>query len=117
MWRHRKQFKALETAGTVAFGPVGIAGTTLPETRAYDELAEAGRGDPASLVPHLEKLVRTASPAGRVYAAEVLDRLDPAAGRRAWERLSGETGEFMTMHGCVGGRSTLAEYASGRLGD
>jgi hypothetical protein len=115
MWSHRRQFKALEKAGTVAFGPVGIAGTTLPETQAYDDLIEAGRDDPAGLVPRLEKLVREATPAGRIYAAEALNRLDPPAGRRAWQRLTSETAEFMTMHGCIGGRSTLAEYAADRL--
>jgi hypothetical protein len=117
MWRHRRKLKALAKADTVAFGPVGIAATVLPETQAYDDLVEAGRGDPAGLVPHLEKLVREASPAGKIYAAEAIDRINPVAGRRAWEQLVGETGDFMTLNGCVGGRSTVAEYASGRLAD
>jgi hypothetical protein len=115
MWRHRGKLKALAKAETVAFGPVGIAGTVLPATQAYDDLVEAGRGDPAGLVPRLEKLLREATPAGKIYAAEAIDRINPVAGRRAWERLAGETGEFMTLNGCVGGRSTLAGYASGRL--
>lgn len=116
MWKHRGQLKALAKAGTVAFGPVGIAAKTLPETQAFDELIEAGRDDPAGLVPRLEKLVREASPAGKIYAAEALGRIDPAAGRRAWERLAGDQGEFMTMNGCIAGRQTLAGYAGGRLG-
>jgi hypothetical protein len=115
MWKHRGQLKALAKADTVAFGPVGIAATVLPATQAFDDLVEAGRGDPAGLVPRLERLMREASPAGKVYAAEALGRIDPAAGRRAWERLAVDTGEFMTLSGCVGGRSTLAEYATGRL--
>jgi len=115
MWKHRGKLTALAKAGTVAFGPVGIAATILPETQAYDDLVEAGRADPAGLVPRLEKLVREASPAGKIYAAEALGRIDPAAGRRAWEHLAADSGAFMTLNGCIGGRSTLAEYAAGRL--
>jgi hypothetical protein len=116
MWKHRGQLKALKKAGTVAFGPVGFAAKTLPETQAFDDLIEAGRDDPAGLVPRLEKLVREASPAGKVYAAEALGRIDPAAGRRAWARLAADEGDFMTMNGCVAGRESLAGYAAGRLG-
>jgi hypothetical protein len=115
MWKHRAQLKTLAKAERVAFGPTGIGGRILPATRAYDELVEAGRDDPADLVPKLEKLVRTASPAGRVYAAEALTGIDPAAGRRAWERLTGESGEVMSINGCIAGRSTLSEYATQRL--
>jgi hypothetical protein len=115
MWKHRGKLKALANADTVAFGPVGIAATLLPETQAYDDLVDAGRDDPAGLVPRLEKLVREASPAGKIYAAEAIARINPVAGRRAWEWLATDSGEFMTLNGCIGGRGTLAEYAMGRL--
>jgi len=115
MWKHRAQLKALAKAERVAFGPTGIGGRILPETRAFDELVEAGREAPAGLRPKLEKLLRDASPAGKVYAAEALTSIDPPAGRRAWERLTGEPGEVMSINGCIPGRTTLAEYASQRL--
>jgi hypothetical protein len=112
MWKHRSQLKTLAKAGTVAFGPVGLAATTLPETRAHDELLDAG--DP-SLLPRLSRLLSTATPAGKVYAASLIGHLDRAAGRLAWERLAGERSEVHTFVGCVGGHTTLAEYAADRL--
>jgi hypothetical protein len=112
MWKYRSQLKALAKAGTVAFGPVGLAAKTLPETKAHDDLAEARD---ATLLPRLEKLLGTATPAGRIYAASLINDLDPAAGRRAWERLAGQNAEVTTFQGCVGGRTTLASYANERL--
>jgi hypothetical protein len=112
MWKYRSQLKALARAGTVAFGPVGLAATTLPETKAYDDLA--GERDPA-LLARLEKLLVTGTPAGKVYAASLIAGLDPAAGRRAWQRLAADSAEVNTFHGCVGGRTTLASYANERL--
>jgi len=107
----------LAQAGTVAFGGVGIASTTLPETAAYLALGRRIDDAPAEaeLRPELERLVATATPAGKVYAADLLSRLDPAAGRRAWERLADDPAQVSTFTGCVMGRTTLAEYARGRM--
>jgi hypothetical protein len=110
----------LAKAGTVAFGGVGIAGTTLPETASYfaiRERADAGRdGDGrAELRPALERLLTTATPAGRVYAADLLGHLDRAAGQAAWHQLAAQPGDVSTFTGCLMGRSTLAEYARGRI--
>jgi hypothetical protein len=110
--KYRKQLAALEKASSVAFDGVGITGALLPETQAYDELAAAG--DPA-LKPRLERLLDKATPAGKVYAALLLTRLDPAAGRQAWQRLAHDPTEFSTFSGCLMGSSTLAEYAAARL--
>jgi hypothetical protein len=110
--KYDKQLRALEKASSVAFGGVGVAATILPETQAYDELA--GARDPA-LKPRLERLVAKATPAGKVYAALLLDRIDPAAGRRAWQRLARDTTPVSTFSGCLMGSSTLAEYAATQL--
>jgi hypothetical protein len=112
MWKYRSQLKALARAGTVAFGPVGLAAKTLPETRAYDELA---RARDVALMSRLDRLLATGTPAGKVYAASLISDLDPAAGRRAWQRLAAENAEVTTFAGCVGGRTTLASYANERL--
>jgi hypothetical protein len=112
MGRYDKQLKTLAEAETVAFGPIGFAAHTLPATEAFDELSESA--DPA-LRPGLERLLDKATPAGKVYAAMLLGRLDPAAGRRAWQRLAGERDEFTTFSGCVGGRAILADYAANQL--
>lgn len=110
--RYDKPLKALEKASSLAFGGIGITGAVLPETQAYEDLAVAR--DPA-LVPPLERLLDRATPAGKVYAALLLARLDPEAGRRAWQRLAGDPSEFSTFSGCVMGSSTLAEYAAAQL--
>lgn len=106
----------LHRAETVAFGPVGIAGSLLPVTEAYRRV-EAALGDhPEEVRGQLDRLLTTGSPAGRVYAAALLDRLDPPAGRAAWERLRDDPAEVGTFTGCVMGRTTLREYAEDRLG-
>lgn len=105
----------LRQADMVAFGGVGIAGTVLPVTEAYRRV-EAALGDgPEDLRGQLERLLDEGTPAGRVYAATLLERVDPAAGRAAWTALRDDPAEFGTFIGCVMGRSTLREYASERL--
>jgi hypothetical protein len=108
------QLRELAKAGAVAFGGVGIAGTVLPETAAYDTLAEEAAEHGATLRLHLERLLSTATPAGKVYAALLLDRVDPEAGRDAWRRLAGDRSPVQTFQGCIAGRTTLAEYAANR---
>jgi len=102
----------LEKAETVAFGGVGFAGEVLPPTRAYFDLAERLGPD---LRPDLERLLDRATPAGKVYAADLLDRLDRDAGRAAWRKLSTDTSAVSTFSGCLMGRTTLADYAAARL--
>jgi hypothetical protein len=107
----------LAEAGTIAFGGVGIASTTLPETEAYFALGKRASGPAAAqLRPALEHLLARATPAGKVYAADLLGQLDPEAGRQAWQRLTTDHAPVSTFTGCVMGRTTLAEYAHGRLG-
>jgi hypothetical protein len=108
----------LAEAGTVAFGGVGIANATLPETEAYFTLGKrAGGADGNELRAELERLLSSATPAGKVYAADLLGQLDPEAGRAAWQRLAEDPAPVSTFHGCVMGKTTLAEYAKGRLAD
>ena len=101
----KRHLKELESADVVAFGGVGFAGEVLPVTRAYDAIA--GQLSPA-LRPSLDR----ATPAGKVYAATLLGRLDPQAGREAWQRLAGDRSAVNTFSGCVKGRTTLSAYAS-----
>jgi hypothetical protein len=103
--------RALADADTVAFGPVGFAARTLPATEAYRVVERAG--EPAR--PYLDWLLGHASPAGKVYAATLLDRLDPAAGRAAWQRLTGERAAVQTFSGCIVGRTTVGEYAAAAM--
>jgi hypothetical protein len=106
-----KHLRTLAKAGTVAFGGVGFAGTILPETAAFDALAAEVGHRGAALRPGLERLVATATPAGKVYAAILLGRIDPAAGRDAWRKLAHDKSPVDTFSGCIMGQTTLAEYA------
>jgi hypothetical protein len=102
-------------ADTLAFGGVGIAGTLLPATRAYFTVEEGLRRHGAALRPQLEKLLGSATPAGRLYVAELLTHVDADAGQAAWKRLAGESGDVRTFTGCIMGSTTVSRYAGQRL--
>jgi hypothetical protein len=104
-----RNLRDLEQAEVVAFGGVGFAGEVLSVTRAFDDVA--GQLSPA-LRPRLDRLLDRGSPAGRVYAAVLLGRLDPRAGRDAWQRLANDRSPVETFIGCVKDRTTLAEYVA-----
>ncbi|MCI4063567.1 hypothetical protein MRQ36_13630 [Micromonospora sp. R77] len=107
--------KELAKADTVAFGGVGIAGTLLPATEAYRHVERALDEHPAEARKKVDWLLKHGSPAGKAYAASLLDRVDAEAGRAAWSRLRDHDDEFTTFSGCVMGRATLGEYAAERL--
>ncbi|GAA1801161.1 hypothetical protein HC028_08410 [Planosporangium flavigriseum] len=104
-----RALQELERADVVAFGGVGFAGEVLSVTRAFDAIVEQLSPE---LHPRLDRLFDRASPAGRVYAAVLLGRIDPDAGRHAWQRLEGDRAPVETFSGCVKNRTTLAEYAA-----
>ncbi|MGK5737563.1 hypothetical protein [Micromonospora sp. URMC 103] len=105
----------LARADTLAFGGVGFAGTVLPVTEAYQRVEAALGARPEEVRGHVDRLLDRGSPAGRAYAATLLEHLDPAAGREAWTALRDDPGEFTTFTGCVMGRSALGTYAAERL--
>lgn len=105
----------LARADTLAFGGVGIASQILPATDAYRYVERALQEHPEQARKKVDWLLRHGSPAGKAYAAALLDTVDRAAGRAAWERLRDDDAEFTTFSGCVMGRATLREYATERL--
>ncbi|GAA3280579.1 MULTISPECIES: hypothetical protein [Dactylosporangium] len=109
------ELQLIADADTLAFGGVGIAGTLLPATKAYFAVEEGLRQHGGDLRPRLEKMLDKATPAGRVYAAELLTHADAAAGRAAWQKLSGQRGEVKTFTGCIMSSTTLERYAEERL--
>jgi len=111
----KDQLDQLAKADTVAFGGVGIAGTMLPATQAYFALEEAIHQHHVELRARLDELLDTATPAGRIYAGELLAHIAADAGQAAWGRLAGQHHDVTTMNGCVMVRTTLARYASQRL--
>ncbi|MDG4794844.1 hypothetical protein [Micromonospora sp. WMMD1082] len=110
-----KAVSELAHAGTLAFGGVGIAGSLLPETEAYQRIVAAMADRPDEVRDLLDRLLATGAPAGRVYAATLLERLDPAAGQAAWTALRGDPAQLNTATGCVMGSTTVGEYAAERL--
>ncbi|WP_431933822.1 hypothetical protein [Micromonospora sp. RP3T] len=107
--------RQLAEADTLAFGGVGFAGQVLPATDAYRHVERALGEHPEQARKKVDRLLREGSPAGRAYAATLLETIDADAGRDAWTRLRDDDGEFTTFHGCVMGRTTLREYAAERL--
>ncbi|WP_200208640.1 MULTISPECIES: hypothetical protein [Micromonospora] len=107
--------KELAGADTLAFGGVGIAGTLLPATEAYRHVERALDEHPDEARKKIDWLLKHGSPAGKAYAATLLERVDPAAARKAWAGLRDDDDEFTTFSGCIMGRATLREYATERL--
>ncbi|MFD0783830.1 hypothetical protein ACFQZ8_07870 [Micromonospora azadirachtae] len=105
----------LARADTLAFGGVGFAGTLLPVTEAYGRVQAALAEQAETVREHLDRLLTHGSPAGRAYAATLLERVDPSAARAAWASMRDDPGEFDTFRGCLMGRSSLGEYAESRL--
>jgi hypothetical protein len=107
--------RELSGADVLAFGGVGLAGQVLPPTAAYQAVEAALPRRAAEVRPGLDWLLGHGSPAGRAYAATLLGRLDPAAGRAAWRSLLRQPGTFTSFFGCVMGQETLGEYAARQL--
>ncbi|MEU3452668.1 hypothetical protein ABZ671_03555 [Micromonospora sp. NPDC006766] len=107
--------RELASADTLAFGGVGIAGTLLPATAAYQQVERALKENPAEARQQVDWLLEHGSPAGKAYAAASLDTVDRELGRVAWTRLRDDAGELTTFTGCLMDQTTLGAYAAGRL--
>ncbi|MET8282295.1 hypothetical protein [Micromonospora sp. NPDC005174] len=105
----------LMAADTLALGGVGFAGEVLPVTEAYRRVETALDDHPEEVRRQLDRVLAEGSPAGRAYAATLLERADPTAAQAAWASLRDDPTEFTTFVGCVMGRSTLGDYATQRL--
>jgi hypothetical protein len=93
---------------------VGVAALTLPTSAAFFRLCEAG----PAVRPQVEYLLRHATPGGRIYAAQLLQRLDPAAARVAWQRMAGDpTGIEVVTGGCTGFSTTTVGELAASLAD
>ena len=99
----------LVEADTLAFGGVGFAGKLLPVTKAYLRVEAALDDHPEEVRQQIDRVFADGTPAGRAYAATLLERIDPAAARAAWTSLRDDPSEFTTFVGCVMGRSTVGE--------
>lgn len=107
--------RQLADAESVAFGGVGIAGTLLPVTEAYRRIEAALPDQAGEIRDRLIALLDDGSPAGRVYAATLLARVDPDAARAAWAAMRGDDAELRMFSGCFLDLVTLGQYAEQRL--
>ncbi|MEE3919149.1 hypothetical protein V2I01_14480 [Micromonospora sp. BRA006-A] len=95
--------------GHPAFGGVGLAGQILPATEAYRTLEQGLREHPEAARKRVDRLLRKGSPAGRAYAATLLEAVDPDAGRDAWRGCAATTASSP--------RSPAASWAAPRWAD
>ncbi|MGC4808025.1 hypothetical protein [Micromonospora sp. DT233] len=104
----------LAEANALIFG-LSMLGAS-PQAEAYWEVERQLDAHPEQARRKVDRLLTHGSPAGRAYAATLLDRIDPAAGRAAWAAMRADPTELVTQTGCVRRRTTLGEYAAGELG-
>lgn len=104
-------FVTLAASNRVLFGGFGFTGEITDVTLAYRTVRATGNAHRG----RIQWLLEHATPAGKVYAATLLSEIDPAAGKKAWERLTEETGSFQTGGGCVIRQVSVAQYARDEL--
>ncbi|HVK27156.1 MAG TPA: hypothetical protein VM575_02360 [Nocardioides sp.] len=103
--------RVLADAGSLAFGPVGIAAIAPPEAEAFAEMRAAGPG----ATVHAEWLLAHGSPVAQVYATHLLAAWHPARAAALWTRLATQPGELSVIAGCSIAPTTLAAYAQREL--
>ncbi|WP_438006189.1 hypothetical protein WME89_47535 [Sorangium sp. So ce321] len=105
-------FDVLADATSVSFGPVGPAAVLRPEAVAYQQAQRLA----ASALPEIERLLARGTPAGRMYAAMLLDPIDRDRGRRAWESLR-SVHEWVSVApgGCLVYSALVSDFAESVL--
>lgn len=82
----------------------GFGASQTKDFLAYEKALSLG----GAIRTDLEELLKTASPAGRLYAAILLERLDPPAGREALKQmLTDNSTVTFSFFGCGGGIGPL----------
>ena len=107
-------FAALASADGVALGPTGVAAYRSPAFEAYEQALPLA-------AQHAELLVdiaQHATPAGRLYAALLLQRAQSPHAREVWQQLALQDEPVSyAPGGCSIFRTTLSSYARGVLDD
>ncbi|KYF59345.1 hypothetical protein BE08_07395 [Sorangium cellulosum] len=105
-------FDVLANAASVSLGRVGYAAVLPPEAIAYEQARRLA----GSALPELERLLAHGTPAGRMYAAMLLDLTDRDRGRRAWESLrSVHARVSVAPGGCVMYSALVSDFAESVL--
>ncbi|MGK3999106.1 hypothetical protein [Sorangium sp. So ce1024] len=105
-------FDVLADAASVSLGPVGAAAVLPPEAIAYEQARRLA----GSALPEIERLFAHGTPAGRMYAAMLLDSIDRDRGRRAWESLrSVHAWVSVAPGGCLMYSALVSDFAESVL--
>lgn len=107
-------FAALARADGVALGPTGVAAARSPAFEAYEYALPIA----AQHVGLLLDMAQHATPAGRLYAALLLARVNSPHAREVWQQLAQqEEPVSYAPGGCSSFSTTLASFARGVLRD
>lgn len=104
--------KILKTADSFDTKSVGYCGVKSKIFLAYEAAARQG----SKVRSKLDWLAVHASPAGRLYSALLIRRLDSQAGRAVLCRLTNDNSVVNQRTGCLGGPTTVSLQASRLLG-
>lgn len=104
--------KSLQTATSFDTKAVGYGGEDSKNFLAYEQAARQG----SRIRTKLDWLVVYASPAGRLYSALLIRRLDAKAGHTVLCRLTNDESVVNQRLGCLGGQTTVSRQASRLLG-
>lgn len=105
-------FEKLRAAEIFEGFPVGGMGQKRKNYEAFARLYRAGASAGRD---RIEDLLARAKPAGKLYAALLLRRLDESAGRRALEGLRDDDTEIVAVYDCTPDASTVGSLASQAL--
>ncbi|MDH4070919.1 MAG: hypothetical protein OEV30_10900 [Ignavibacteria bacterium] len=102
--------KTLTVASRLDFGPHGFIQELSALARAWKALVEGGVAD----MDRLQSMFRSATPAGRIYAALLMALADPPLGARALDELSKDKTEVLVMYhrSCVRESLSVSECVS-----
>lgn len=103
----------LETAKSLDSRAVGYSGEKTKVFLAYENAARQG----SKIRTKLDWLLEHASPAGRLYSALLIRRLDAKAGRAALCKLTKDNSIVTEKSGCLSGDTTVSRRASRLLGN
>ncbi|CAN1211656.1 hypothetical protein TUMEXPCC7403_15740 [Tumidithrix helvetica PCC 7403] len=98
----------LSQAGTLDSSAVGIAAIRSNTYKAFERALAAGN----TIRPQIETLLQQSTPAGRIYAAILLEQLDRSAGDRALRQLQSDHTQVTYLNGCIGTNYKVSELAT-----
>lgn len=96
------EFEILRTAAGLQGRALGAMARPSKLYQAFEQARQAGPNR-----PNLERLLREATPAGRIYAAMLLVKLDPKAGRQALDQMRSDQTPLTVAAGCTIMKTTV----------